>query len=78
MRMYELFIKTDALLIEVNPYAYEGEDKCKLCLFTLTYFQITSLISKKIIITFSLIVIFIECISCLLLPPGTSSPGGFN
>ncbi|XP_044731091.1 succinate--CoA ligase [ADP-forming] subunit beta, mitochondrial isoform X2 [Chrysoperla carnea] len=27
MRMYELFIKTDALLIEVNPYAYEGEDK---------------------------------------------------
>lgn len=29
MRMYELFVKKDALLIEINPYAEDAYDKCK-------------------------------------------------
>lgn len=30
MKMYALFLKTDALLIEINPYAEDAEEQCKL------------------------------------------------
>lgn len=29
MKMYDLFLKKDALLIEINPYAEDAEEKCK-------------------------------------------------
>lgn len=32
LKMYELFIKKDALLIEINPYAEDAGEKC---MFTL-------------------------------------------
>ena len=30
LRMYELFVKKDALLIEINPYAEDTSGNCKL------------------------------------------------
>lgn len=29
MKMYDLFLKKDALLIEINPYAEDAGEKCK-------------------------------------------------
>lgn len=29
LKMYDLFIKKDALLIEINPYAEDAGEKCK-------------------------------------------------
>lgn len=28
MKMYELFLKKDALLIEINPYAEDADEQC--------------------------------------------------
>lgn len=30
LKMYDLFVKKDALLIEINPYAEDAGEKCKL------------------------------------------------
>ena len=30
LRMYDLFVKKDALLIEINPYAEDTSGSCKL------------------------------------------------
>jgi succinyl-CoA synthetase beta subunit len=32
LRMYDLFMKKDASLIEVNPYAEDANGKCKIIL----------------------------------------------
>lgn len=32
LKMYELFVKKDALLIEINPYAEDAGEKCKFTL----------------------------------------------
>lgn len=31
LKMYDLFIKKDALLIEINPYAEDAGETCKYC-----------------------------------------------
>lgn len=37
MKMYEIFIKKDALLIEINPYAEDADGSCKYILFNKCY-----------------------------------------
>jgi succinyl-CoA synthetase beta subunit len=32
LNMYDLFLKKDALLIEINPYAEDANESCKLSL----------------------------------------------
>lgn len=39
MRLYGMFIKKDALLIEVNPYAEDASGKCKMAAYNLRSFH---------------------------------------
>lgn len=38
MNLYDLFIKKDALLVEINPYAEDAGETCKFFLFFLSNF----------------------------------------
>lgn len=40
LRLYDLFLKKDALLIEVNPYAEDASGKCIIILAFLIFLNI--------------------------------------
>lgn len=40
LKMYDLFLKRDALLIEINPYAEDADGSCKNCFIPLFLFDI--------------------------------------
>lgn len=43
LKMYDLFLKKDALLIEINPYAEDAGETCK-SLFTYTSFYLCNVL----------------------------------
>lgn len=51
MKMYDLFLKKDALLIEINPYAEDAGETCELTFdIFLTVFCFTHLCTKCILL----------------------------